>query len=178
MAIERIAALSSAVDLLRYGQVPSDYTHHYRVSVPGEPLLAPAALFKWYDMVHEGQDVPQDLDQEARELLLQDPLFGNEDEVAGHGLGVVVAHYVHAGAILIAGVWNNVNELWTSVWFREYGDGAPYVRVGRGDFGPAFCVWELGSICHERAAWHTYLFSDQDTAARLVWLDDMYAGRV
>ena len=43
---------------------------------------------------------------------------------------------------------------------------------------PGGCVWELGVTCHERMAWHRYLFSERAAADKRAWLEDLYAGPV
>ncbi len=36
---------------------------------------------------------------------------------------------------------------------------------------PAFCVWELGAVCHEQDAWSRYLLSERDADARRAYLE-------
>jgi hypothetical protein len=43
---------------------------------------------------------------------------------------------------------------------------------------PTFCVWELGIVAHESAAWARYLGSPRDDAARSRWVDDIFEGTV
>ena len=55
----------------------------------------------------------------------------------------------------------------------------PFARVdASGEDAPVGCVWELGVTCHERLAWHRFLFSDRTEAAKRAWLADRYAGPV
>ena len=43
---------------------------------------------------------------------------------------------------------------------------------------PTFCVWELGIVAHESAAWGRYLASPRDDTARSRWVDDIFEGAV
>ena len=38
------------------------------------------------------------------------------------------------------------------------------------------CVWELGAVVHERAAWTRYLRTDRDRAAKIAYLEDRFSG--
>jgi hypothetical protein len=167
---------SATIDLMAFGHVPADYQHAYRVAAPAEPLVTGGAALKWYDITLEGHAVLPDVDRAARELLLADPIFNTSP--LGHGLGAVFAHYTASGTFIGAGVWRNHNELWMSVWWRVHGPDSPFERVDKGDLAPVLCVYELGPVCHERMAWHRYLFSPQDEAAKQTWLADTMSGKV
>jgi len=167
---------TAGIDLTAFGYVPAAYQHSYRVVAPGEPLVTGGAAFKWYDITLEDQKIPRDVESAARELLLADPILSSSP--LGHGLGAVFAHYTATGTFVGAGVWCNLNELWMSVWWRVHGTDSPFERVEKGDLAPVLCVYELGPVCHKRMAWHRYLFSAHDEAAKQTWLGDTLAGKV
>jgi hypothetical protein len=43
---------------------------------------------------------------------------------------------------------------------------------------PTFCVWELGVVAHEAAAWSRYLASPRADTDFARWRDDLFAGAV
>ena len=47
-----------------------------------------------------------------------------------------------------------------------------------GPHRPTFCVWELGAVAHERAAWVRFLRSARDRDARIDYLRDTFDGVV
>ena len=75
--------------------------------------------------------------------------------------------------------WRNENELWETVWAKD-GDGDVFFRPWpiEGMHRPTYCVWELGPVCHERAAWSEYLRSPRDDASRKSYLRSSYEGVV
>ena len=86
----------------------------------------------------------------------------------GGSLGFVVLHRCGDGFyFLLVATWENGNELWETVWAKD-GDGDPEFHPWpvEGSHRPTFCVWELGVVAHERAAWTRYLRSAQDRDAR------------
>src|SRR3546814_8473676 len=83
----------------------------------------------------------------------------------------------------LVSVWRGSNELWEAVWY-QHGDMpafAPFDSAYPPDAGaprPTFCVWELGIVAHESAAWARSLASPRDDAARSRWVDDVFEGAV
>ena len=70
------------------------------------------------------------------------------------------------------------NELWEVV----YDKGAEMPGFQRfppqqTQFG-AFCVWELGAVCHEQQAFPRFLCSSRNAPAVQAYLDDLYSGPV
>jgi hypothetical protein len=69
--------------------------------------------------------------------------------------------------------------MWERVYAKELATDAPFTRIDTsGEDAPGACVWELGVICHERMAWHRYLFSGRTEADKRAWLADTYSGQV
>ena len=95
-------------------------------------------------------------------------------------LGFVILHRCgESFYFLIFSTWRNENELWETVWAKN-GENDPVFHQWprEGTHCPAFCVWELGAVCHERVAWSDYLRSDRDVAAREAYLADTFSGEV
>lgn len=96
-----------------------------------------------------------------------------------YGLNFALLHVKTAYAVLIAGAWQGHQELWERVYAKDVAAGGPFTRVDMtGEDAPLRCDWELGVTCHERMAWHRYLFSGRMDADKRAWLGDMYEGRV
>ena len=96
-----------------------------------------------------------------------------------YGLNFALVHQSTTHAFLIAGVWRGHNEMWLRHYAKRLSPAGPFTRIDTsGEDVPGACVWELGVICHERMAWHRYLFSARTEAARLAWLADTYQGQV
>ena len=89
-------------------------------------------------------------------------------------LGFVILHRCGPDFyFLITCTWRNDNELWETVWAKTGdADAAFSPWPAAGTHRPAFCVWELGAVCHERLAWSRYLGSERDADARQAYLED------
>lgn len=105
-------------------------------------------------------------------------------DIAAGDCGFVIVHRCGADFhFLLASVWRGSNELWEAVWYRM-GDMAafapfdPAYPPAAGPARPTFCVWELGIVAHESAAWSRYLASSRGQTDRAVWRDDMFEGEV
>jgi len=168
------AAVSSFSDL---GNVPKAYMHEWRVAEPRGALVLPGAIFKWYHVHREDVTIPAAMDAEARAVII-DAMAGG-DWNPEYGLNFALIHLSTTHAFLISGVWRGHQELWERVYYKELALSGPFVRTDMdGEDSPAACVWELGVICHERMAWHRYLFTERTEADKRAWLADTYAGRV
>lgn len=168
---------TNAIDLSDLGNVPTAYRHEWRVATPQAPLIVPGAVFKWHHVHRDGVTVPEPLAAEARETITDAAASGAWD--LSYGLNICQIHVSTAHAFLIPGVWRGHQELWQRPYVLDLAGGGPFSRIDTaGGAIPAACVWEFGVICHERMAWHSYLFSARDDAAKRTWLADTYAGRV
>jgi hypothetical protein len=161
----------------QFGNVPASYHHAWRVAEPHAPIVLPHRIFKWYHVHLEGAVVPDEIDAEARALLAEDA--GSGQWQTEYGLDFALLHLSTANAFLIAGTWRGHQELWERVYVKDLATSGPFELVSRdGQDWPGACVWELGVICHERMAWHRYLFTPRDEADKHAWLEDTYTGRV
>ena len=158
------------------GNVPATYAHEWRVAEPRLPLVLPGTIFKWYHVHRDGVTIPDEMDTEARSIVT-DAAGGNWDPE--YGLNFALLHLSTAQAFLIAGVWRGHQEMWERLYVKELAPPTPFTRINTdGEDTPGACAWELGVICHERMAWHRYLFSGRTEAGKRVWLADTYSGRV
>ncbi len=159
------------------GSVPPAYQHEWRVATPREPLVLPRVIFKWYHVHRESSVVPPEMDADARAIITDAMAGGAWDP--SYGLNFALLHLSTAHAFLIAGVWRGHQELWGRIYAKELAANGPFTRIDTtGEDAPLGCVWELGVICHERMAWHRYLFSGRIEADKRAWLEDVYAGQV
>lgn len=167
-----IALESSLADL---GNVSRGYRHEWRVVTPQAPLLLPDTIFKWYHLHRDGVPVSRAMDAEARAEIAD--AMANTAWDPSYGLNFAMLHVSTAGAFLLAGVWRGHQELWERIYAKDLATDSPFNRVEVGEDGPVGCVWELAVTCHERMAWHRYLFSDRSEADKRAWLKDLYAGQ-
>jgi hypothetical protein len=158
------------------GNVPPVYRHEYRVVTPAEPLVLPRSVFKWYHVHRVSEPVPPEIDVEARAVTSEAMATGAWDP--SYGLNIAILHVSTTHAFLLLGVWRGHQELWERIYARELIAVASFVRVdATGEDAPVGCVWELAATCHERVAWHRYLFSDRTNGDKRDWLADVYTGR-
>ena len=167
---------TSTLSLGQLGNVPPTYRHEWKVAEALDPIVLPHVIFKWYHVHSPGTPVPAGLDAEAREVLIDAAMGGKW--TPEYGLNFAMLHVASKHAFLIAGVWRGHNELWNRAYYKELATDGPFTRVDpTGEDAPTYCVWELGVICHERMAWHRYLFSGKTEADKRAWLADTYSGR-
>jgi hypothetical protein len=108
---------------------------------------------------------------------LRDAAKAGELPLSGD-LGFVILHRCgESFYFLLVSTWTNENELWETVWAKS-GDLDVSFNPWpiEGAHRPTFCVWELGSVCHEQQAWSRYLRSPRDDAARRIYIRDSYDG--
>jgi hypothetical protein len=163
------------ISLSELGNVPTEYTHEWRVATAQEPIFVPGGVFKWSHVHREGVDVRTDVGTAARQVIEAGAPGWNLQ----YGLNIALLHQTTTVAFLLVGIWRGHNELWTRAWVLDLATGGAFARVDTsGEDAPAACVWELGVICHERMAWHRYLFSERSDADKHAWLADTYSGAV
>jgi hypothetical protein len=125
----------------------------------------------------EGVTIPDVMDVEARTVIADAIAAGKWKPE--YGLNFALIHLSTTHAFLIAGVWRGHQELWERIYYKELAPTGPFTRIDTtGEDTPGACVWELGVICHERMAWHRYLFSGRTEADKRTWLADLYSGQV
>ena len=167
--------MPSTIEISGAGSVPAEYEHVGKLAVPGEPLVAAGAALKWYDVHRDDAPTPAAVQREAREFLLAEAQAGSmafDDE-----LGFVELHRCSDSFyFLLVCTWRVANEVWETIYYK---DGACFALFPReGPHKGTFCVWELGVILHERAAWTRFLRSGRDAAAVEAYMADRFAGPV
>lgn len=172
--VARAESAGAVVDLAGLGRVPETYRHEQRVAAPGQPLVLPNAVVKWSQVHRAGQPVPEALDSEARTVVAE--AFAAGDWDPSYGMTFAILHRSTTHAYLLVGVWRNHQELWQRMYWRDLAGGGFERTDTSGPDAPVGCVWELAVTCHERMAWHRFLFSDRSEAAKRVWLADVYTG--
>jgi len=152
--------------------VASTYRHQGKHVTVGTPLLLPGAALKWYAIQSRERPVASEVTALAYDLLTTSSL-------TPEGMGFVLLHRCGEDFyFLIVGTWRNDNELWETVLYKD-AVMAHFALFERGSRHlPTFCVWELGSVWHEKLAWERFLTSARDPAAAQVWFDDGFVGAV
>jgi hypothetical protein len=166
----------SALESIGAGR--SDYAHIAKVATPAVPFVTEQTVLKWYHIAPADAPVPPEIHPLARSCT-DDGLVSGQLGCNGD-LGFVILHRCgESFYFLIFSTWRNENELWETVWAKN-GENDPVFHQWprEGAHAPAFCVWELGAVCHERVAWSEYLRSDRDVAAREAYLANTFAGEV
>ncbi len=167
---------ASTAEVLLAG-VDSSYRHFPKHATPGPVLELPGVALKWYDLHRVDQPVPDDIRQMAQHHLEAE---SRQRQLQVQGLGFVLLHRCgEAFYFLIVNTWQNSNELWETVYYKD-GEAMPgFTPFPRdGTHKPAFCVWELGVVQHEQLAWSTLLASPRDETAVRAYLDNRYAASV
>lgn len=94
-------------------------------------------------------------------------------------VGFVVLHRCGSNFYFLAPcTWRNSNELWESVYCKDAAkaDIAPFSPPGR--HRGTFCVWEVGPVVHERAAWIRFLTSPRAEGDLRRYLESNFEGEV
>ena len=160
--------------------VDAAYRHYPKLAGYRGLVEAGGAAMKFYHLTAPDAPVPDDVaslcaewfDEQAAATLA----FGDRGFVILHRCGTDFY-------FLLVSVWRGSNELWEAVWYRRgdmpaFAPFDPAYPVQAGVVRPTFCVWELGIVAHESAAWGRYLASPRDDAARAHWVEDVLEGAV
>jgi hypothetical protein len=161
--------------------VAAAYAQYPKRAVPRGTLGAAAAELKFYHVEKAGEPVPAEIADSARAFLAS-------ESGAAAGLdgdcGFAILHRCGADFyFLLIGVWRGSNEIWEAVWYRdggmeEFAPFGPAYPIRAGGLRPTFCVWEMGVVAHESAAWTRFLASARGAADLERWRADMLAGEV
>ena len=156
----------------------TSYEHVAKVAQPQSSLTLRSTVLKWYEIAPEDAPVPLVIRALARRSLRDASKCG--DLQLGGDFGFVILHRCGEDFyFLLVCTWRNENELWETVWAKN-GDADVLFRpwVTDGVHRATFCVWELGTVVHEREAWTRYLLSPRDEPAKHAYLRDCYTGSV
>lgn len=158
--------------------LPGSYAHYAKQAVPRGTVRLETAALKYYHIERPGEPVPETVDALARSALAG-PAFGFE-----HDHGFCLLHRCGADFyFLLPTVWRGANEAWEAVWylhgampaFRPFDPAYPPEPAPP---RPTFCVWELGVVAHEAAAWTRFLASARGDSELAFWLEDRFEGAV
>jgi hypothetical protein len=158
--------------------VTPEYRHVEKVATQEPSLALDGTILKWYDIAPDDAPVPLMIRALARRNLrdaAHDRTLGDLGE-----LGFVILHRCDDDFyFLLVSTWRNENELWESVW-AKCGEADVFFHPwpSGGTHRPTFCVWELGTVVHERDAWTRFLHSPRDESARRAYLRSSYDGVV
>lgn len=154
------------------GHVRPGYRHIHKLIRSGVGLSVEGAVLKWYDVAPPDEPVPTAIRALARTDLWA--ACAAKTVALSDDLGFVILHRCGPEFyFLITCTWRNDNELWETVWAKNGGVDAAFAPwPAGGPHRPAFCVWELGVVCHEQQAWSRYLRSERDADARQAYLED------
>lgn len=157
------------------------YRHAPKRAVAGNPIEVGASFLKWYDLAPASAPVDPAIKARARTFVA--------DEAAGDRLaldgdsGFVILHRCGADFyFLLVSVWRGNNELWEAVYYRDsampgfarFDPAYPATTTLR----PTYCVWELGIVASEAAAWTRLLHSERSLVDQARWLADRFSGDV
>jgi hypothetical protein len=158
--------------------VTAEYRHAEKLATSEPSLALNGAILKWYDVALDDAPVPLAIRALARRNLRDAAHDGVLDGLGD--LGFVILHRCgESFYFLLVCTWRNDNELWETVWAKK-GDEDVFFRPWSLEepHRPTFCVWELGTVCHERDAWTRFLCSSRDETAKHAYLRDCYSGVV
>jgi hypothetical protein len=164
------------VSLGDLGNVSDEYAHYQKVMVPGPDLVLPNAYLKWYEIRPPEMTLAPEYIEQCRELLRTEAAAGRL--TIEQQLGFVLLHRCARVDFLIICTWFNDNELWETVYVRDLSGDSGFDLVRVSGHRPTFCVWELGVVCHESAAWARYLASNRDEQAKLAYITNRASGLV
>ena len=158
--------------LERAGLLPAEYRHAAKRFHSSQTLLVGGACLKWYDVAPEDSPVEPHVQALARDRIAAESQQGLS--IAGD-LGFVILHRCGRDFYFLqVCTWRNHNEIWETVFAKDGAAAPEFIPwPADGPHRPTFCVWELGPVMHEQAAWSRYLRSPRDLAARRTYMLDV-----
>jgi len=157
--------------------IESEYRHYpKRASFVGMVADIRAEL-KFYHIEQSGAPIPTAISSDALAFVAETAVAGSDDT------GFVILHRCGADFyFLLVSAWRGSNELWEAVHYRQgamttFAPFAPaYVEAGAPR--PTFCLWELGVVAHEAAAWARLLAAPRGEDERVRWRATTFSGLV
>jgi hypothetical protein len=154
--------------------VDDDYRHVTKHIAPGDPLVLPDTLLKWYALARADQVVDS---TRARAFVTAEVAAGRLP-ITGD-LGFVIHHrsgeHVHLPLVC---TWRGNNEMWETTYVADSRHDADFALMGQAPHRGVMCVWEFGAVAHEHRAWTRYLHSARDAAARRAYLESSFTGPI
>jgi len=156
------------------------YRHIAKVAVARPTLILGDARLKCYALAPVDKPVPDAVTGSARDYLRQAHVDGAIDLADDRGF-VILHRCGESFYFLLVSVWRGSNELWEAVYYWDAGmtafelfDPAYPAKGPR----PTFCVWELGIVAAEAAAWARLLSSPREADDEREWQASLFAGEV
>jgi len=157
------------------------YAQYPKQAEPRGLLRLGASELKFYHLEKPGEPIPEEIAASARFCLA-----GEGAAAAGldGDCGFAILHRCGADFyFLLVGAWRGTNEIWEAVFYRDARMDAfaafdPAYPDAPGALRPTFCVWELGIVAHESAAWTRFLASPREAADLTSWREDFISGAV
>ena len=159
--------------------VAESYGHAPKLALSRPSIALGDAVLKWYDIAPPDDPIEPDTVLLARRALGEAVRLG--ELRLGDTPGFVILHRCGGDGFhfLLVSTWQNANELWETVWAKDGSNDPGFHPFPlEGTHRPTFCVWELGVVAHERAAWTRFLRSERDLEARHAYLRDTFEGEV
>lgn len=170
------AAIAAPVTGLTH--VDPHYRHHDKLVTGGEVVALRDARFKWYDIAAPDAPVERHVRLLARDFLNAEAMM--RDWPLDRELGFIMLHLCGAEFyFLILSSWRGSNELWETVYFKENAATPGFSLFPRDRrHKPAYCVWEMGVVAHETAAWKWFLRSPRAASDEEAYLNKVLSGLV
>lgn len=173
-----VSTASAAAPLLGLTHIDPGYRHYDKLVTGGDVVSLRDARLKWYDIARPEAPVEPHVRCLARDFL--DAEAATRDWHLDRELGFAMLHLCGTEFyFLIVCTWRGSNELWESVYFKETAATPGFSLFPRERrHKPTYCVWEMGVVSHETAAWKWFLRSPRAAADEDAYLGKAYAGLV
>lgn len=170
------SALASPTSGLTH--VDPGYRHYDKLVTGGEVVSLRDARLKWYDIARPDAPVERHVKQLAGDFLNAEAMV--RDWHLDRELGFVMLHLCGTEFyFLIVCTWRGSNELWETVYFKENAATPGFSLFPRERrHKPTYCVWEMGVVAHESAAWKWFLRSPRARADEDAYLGKVFSGLV
>jgi hypothetical protein len=176
-----VTSQEGVLNMVSLAGVEPAYRHVAKLAAFRGLTTAAGMRLKWYDLAPAAASVSSAVHDSAREFMDQTLTHGR---VAAAGdCGFVILHRCGAEFhFLILSVWRGNNEIWEAVFYRDRGMSGfePFLPAysSPGALRPTFCVWELGIVAFEAAAWARFCADERTADALRQWEHSAINGAV
>lgn len=176
----KLAVVSSAILSPPRGLTHIDplYRHNDKLVTGGDVVTLRDARLKWYDIARPEAPIERHVRVLACDFLHAEAMV--RDWHLDRELGFAMLHLCGAEFyFLIVCTWRGPNELWETVYFKESAATPGFSLFPRDRrHKPTYCVWEMGVVSHETAAWKWFLRSPRTPADEDAYLAKTFSGLV
>ena len=158
--------------------VDPNYRHDDKLVTGGDVVVLRDARLKWYEIARPEAPVERHVRLLARDFLNAEAMV--RDWHLDRELGFSLLHRCGAEYyFLIVSTWRGSNELWETVYAKESAATPAFSIFSRDRrHKPTYCVWEMGVVAHETAAWKWFLRSPRAPADEDAYLGKTFTGLV